>query len=184
MKKLYLNIYPLINVINQAGTNQMKARAINNRNILVLLSLVGGPSNKTKYLSPFRHSPDHRHDQYNEYKQGDTAALIIDRGSLVGLHYPSPRQVTRSHHHHHHHHHKHHHHHGHIIIIITLLTLVSPFHGSLVRAVSVGWRWHCPADSFTVPAAAPRGTDPPIKQLKLTRWQFLQDPTTLLSINL
>ena len=52
MKKLYLNIYPLINVINQAGTNQMKARAINNRNILVLLSLVGGPSNKTKYLSP------------------------------------------------------------------------------------------------------------------------------------
>ena len=45
-------IYPLINVINQAGTNQMKARAINNTNILVLLSLVGGPSNKTKYLSP------------------------------------------------------------------------------------------------------------------------------------
>ena len=56
----------------------MKARAINNTNILVLLSLVGGPSRRQNIC--LRHSPDHGHDQYNEYKQGDTAApsLIAD----------------------------------------------------------------------------------------------------------
>ena len=73
-----------------------------------------------------RHSPDHRHDQYNEYKQGDTAtpSLIADHW-LVSI-----ILLARSH--------------GHIIIIIIiiikLLTLVSQFHGSLVRAVSGGWR--------------------------------------------
>ena len=82
----------------------MKARAINNRNILVLLSLVGGPSNKTKYLSPsFPRSQSH--DQYNEYKQGDTAtpSLIADHWlvSIILL-------LARSH--------------GHIIIIIIIIT--------------------------------------------------------------
>ena len=176
MKKLYLNIYPLINVINQAGTNQMKARAINNRNILVLLSLVGGPSNKTKYLSPSFPAIIVMINTMNinrETQQHPHWSRIIGWSPLSfsspGHTVTSSSSSSSSWSHHHHHH---------------TFTLVSPFHGSLVRAVSVGWRWYCPADSFTVPAAAPRGTDPPIKQLKLTRWQFLQDPTTLLSINL
>ena len=92
-------IYPLINVINQAGTNQMKARAINNTNILVLLSLVGGPSNKTKYLSPS--FPRSWSWSIQWIQTGRHSSTFIDRGSLVVLHLhcPPPRQVTHTHRH-------------------------------------------------------------------------------------